>query len=331
MNNVKQVFLEKELLDNEKAKAILDHFTTVQVKIIERYDEVFGKVKKPYLQKRKSLNLFVAKKRGNLVKEAPEAYGTKNEKHFYFIHAFNCVYECEYCYLQGYFHSPDLVLFINHEDIIKEIEVVASKYRRERIWFHAGEFSDSLALTHITGELNTYFNFFKKNPHLIMELRTKSDNIETLLQEEPTSNIITSYSLSPRKNIDYKAPDLKKRVDAIKRLYEKGFPIGIHLDPIIPFNNYLELYEDLILSLSNAIPLAEVQYFSLGVTRFPEKIFHQVKQNYPNSMLFKEEFLKDKNGIVRSPKPTRFPIMENIKRLLLENGAHESKVYLCME
>ena len=164
-----------------------------------------------------------------------------------------------------------------------------------------------------------------------MELRTKSDNIDTLLKEDPVSNIITSYSLSPRKNIDYKAPDIDKRINAIDKLHAKGFPIGIHLDPIIPFNNYLELYYDLIQSLAKVIPLNKVQYFSLGIARFPEKIFHQVKNNYPNSILFKEELLKDKNGIVRSPKPIRFPVMENIKKMLLDHGVNEPKIYLCME
>lgn len=331
MINIDKIFLERDLKDSPRANSIISHFSHLTPKIIDRYDEIFGKVKKPYLQKRQSVSLFIANKKGNLVKEAPEAYGTVGEKHFYFIHAFNCIYECEYCYLQGYFHSPDLVLFINHEDIIKEIKDVASQHPNDRIWFHAGEFSDSLALTHLTGELQVYFDFFRDNSNLIMELRTKSDNIDSLLSLSPVSNIITSYSLAPKKNLDYKAPTIDERLQAISRLHRAGFPIGIHLDPITPSKNFNEVYSDLLYHLNEAIPLKEVQYFSLGVTRFPENIYHQVKKNYPQSILFNEHMLKDKNGIVRSPRPIRFPLMENIKQQIFDYDVEKSKIYLCME
>ena len=44
------------------------------------------------VQKRNNLNLFLAKKRGTLVKEAPDAYGTKGQKHFYFISSIDSTY-----------------------------------------------------------------------------------------------------------------------------------------------------------------------------------------------------------------------------------------------
>ncbi|MEL6821384.1 MAG: hypothetical protein AAFP70_06475, partial [Calditrichota bacterium] len=103
------LFLEEQVKDNKYAMRILEAFPDVPVRDIRKVEDVFGRVKKPYLQKRTNLNLFIGRKEGNLVKEAPDAYGLDGEPHFYFIHAYNCIYECEYCYLQGYFNSPDLV------------------------------------------------------------------------------------------------------------------------------------------------------------------------------------------------------------------------------
>src|SRR3989337_415915 len=99
-----RIFLEKEVKDQIRAQEILKNLGRSDFEIIEKIDDIFGKVKKPYLQKRESLNLFIGKKRGTLVKQAPNAYGVLGEPHFYFIHAYNCIYECQYCYLQGYFN-----------------------------------------------------------------------------------------------------------------------------------------------------------------------------------------------------------------------------------
>ena len=156
------VFIEKNVEDCEYTKHILSKITFKTIKIINSYEDVWGRVKKPYLQKRETLNLFIANKKGTLVKEAPVAYGIGSEKHYYYIHSFNCIYECQYCYLQGFFNSPDIVLFVNHNEIICEMQKIVDTKGLENSWFHAGEYSDSLNLSHVTNEFKQYFEFFKK-------------------------------------------------------------------------------------------------------------------------------------------------------------------------
>lgn len=328
-----KIFVEKELLHSPQTQQVLKRFKKEPI-ILNRYTEVWGKVKKPYLQKRESLNLFIAKKRGDLIKEAPPAYGLSGEPHYYFINAYNCIYECEYCYLQGYFHTPDLVMFLNHQEMIMAMKKTLEDHEG-KVWFHAGEFSDSLALSHITGELEHYFNFFADHPRAFLELRTKSANIRELLSHSPLENIITSFSLSPKdqiKNIDHKTPSLEHRLKAISQLADKGFPIGIHFDPIIFNNNFENEYGDLINDLLSRFKNTnQLQYFSLGVVRFTEDVYHQMKKNYPTSVIHKEEFIKSFDNKVRYPKPIRLNIMEKIKSLLLKAGISESKIYLCME
>ena len=216
------VFIEKDLMNSSTTKSVLAKVPHKEMIEIDRYDEVFEKVKKPYLQKRDNLNLFLAKKRGQIVKEAPDAYGLGNSKHFYFVHAYNCIYECEYCYLQGYFNSPDIVWFLNHDEIISEIDSVVKQ--NPGSWFHAGEFSDSLAVSHFTKELPLYIDYFRKNKSAKLELRTKSSNIKALESIEPTDNLYVTFSLSPAqtaKSIDRKASPIKHRLLAIKKTPSK--------------------------------------------------------------------------------------------------------------
>lgn len=327
-----KIFVEEALLNHKQTQIILDRFKKSPV-VLNRYDEVWGRVKKPYLQKRESLNLFIAEKKGELIKEAPPAYGLLGEPHYYFVNAYNCIYECEYCYLQGYFQTPDIVLFLNHEQMIEKMQQTLENHQ-QRVWFHAGEFSDSLALNHLTGELEHYFKFFKDHPNAVLELRTKSVNIRDLLKFDPLKNIITSFSLSPAENlksIDLKTPPLKARLNAIKQLSDHGHPIGIHFDPITYDENYLEDYKDLINELSRSISMNKIEYLSLGVVRFTSDVFHQMKQNYPQSKILEQEFIKSFDNKVRYPRPLRMQIMNKIKTLLVKAGLCESKIYLCME
>ena len=112
-----KIFIEEHLENHPKVLEIKNRFKNSELKFIKKVEDVFGRVKKPYLQKRTNLNLFIGEKKGQLVKPAPPAYGLSGEPHYYFVHAYNCIYECNYCYLQGYFQSPDIVIFLNHHEI----------------------------------------------------------------------------------------------------------------------------------------------------------------------------------------------------------------------
>ena len=334
-----KIFIEKELLDAPVTQSIIERFPSLPLKLIHRVDDVFGKVKKPYLQKRENLSLFIGKKRGTLIKEAPQAYGLAGEPHYYFIHAYNCVYECEYCYLQGYFNSPDIVLFINHDDIGKKIVETCSLHKKDvdqgkKIWFHAGEFSDSLALSHLTNELPFYFNLFRDLPEAILELRTKSANLKELLKLQPLENVITSFSLSPKdriKKTDLKTPPLATRLNCLKQLQDKGFPIAIHLDPVIHEDRFEETYENLVESIVAQLGTEKIRYISIGVVRFTSKVFRQVKKNYPESELLAAEFRSSFDGKVRYPRPFRLWLLGKIKDICLKKGFSEAQIYLCME
>jgi spore photoproduct lyase len=330
-----RIFIEHELKDHERVTAITKRFKNVPITYLDNVDDVFGRVKKPYLQKRQSLQLFLGNKKGTLTKAAPDAYGVAGDPHYYFIHAYNCIYECEYCYLQGYFNSPDIVLYLNHNDICRDIERLVKEHADEQtIWFHAGEFSDSLALSHLSGELPQYFELFEKLTSAKLELRTKSANVAELLKLSPLSNVITSFSLSPQKRIektDLKTPSLKHRLIAMKKLYDHGHPLALHLDPIIHEDQFEKTYQELFKSIFEILPPHAFSYISIGVVRFTADVFRQVGDNYPDSDLLAAEFITSFDKKVRYPKPFRLWLLNKIKDIALSHGVEKKQIYLCME
>ena len=328
------IYIEKELLSHKTAQNLHQVFPKAELKSIDSYTDIFGAYRKPYLQKRNRLNLFLATKKGKLIKEAPDAYGLKGEAHYYFIHAFNCIYECEYCYLQGYFDSPDIVLFVNHEDILKEMEKTLDSCANQNVWFHAGEFSDSLAMSHISGEIEAYHDFFKSHPKAKLELRTKSANTRSLLKLEPLDNRFTSFSLAPEwqtKDIEHKTASLKQRLSAMKKLIQAGHKVAVHFDPVVLHKDYLSHYKLLIEQMSEYFPIEQIEYLSLGVVRYTKEVFKATQEHYPESPIFAGELITSFDGKVRYPKPLRMSVLRNIESILIKSGLQKEKIYLCME
>ncbi len=328
-----EIYVEEELKDLPRVKEILERIGKAPI-FIENYSELWGRSKKPYLHKRDSLNLFIAKKKGQLLKPAPDAYGQGSDPHYYFIHAFNCIYECQYCYLQGYFNSPDIVIFINHEEIIHEMQSKLKQHPDLRVWFHAGEFSDSLALSHITGELSYYHDFCMKNPQSVIELRTKSVNIKEIEKLTPLPNFIVSFSLSPEeisRKIDLKTPSMDARLRAMKRLHNLGHCLAAHFDPIIFEDSYKVNYGKLLAQMNKYGLSKDLSYLSLGVVRFTKEVYRETERNYPDSIIHTGPMVKSFDGKVRYHRPMRMWMMKSIKEIAIKNGIEAQRIYLCME
>lgn len=328
----KKVFIEKGEEESAVAQNVMHKHPSLEIEYIDKIEDIWGRVKKPYLQKRDNLNLFIGKKKGQLVKEAPAAYGIGSEKHYYFIHAYNCIYECQYCYLQGYFNTPDIVLFTNHNDITNEMSDIVTQ--SPDAWFHAGEYSDSLSLTHLTGELEHYFDFFSKNKNAKLELRTKSSNVSELLNHKPLDNVFISFTISSHssgKVFDTKCPSVKARLNSIKKLVDADFMIGIHFDPLIYEDEFEENYRLFIAELSEVLPNKNLGYLSLGTVRFTKDVYREVIENYKDTKMIAQNFTKSFDGKLRYSKPLRSWMMNTVKKLLLAKGYGIEKIYKCME
>ena len=332
---VKRIFVEHQVATHPQTGRILRALDKAPVVYIDKVEDVFERARKPYLQKRGDLNLFIGRKEGQLVKPAPDAYGLSGDPHYYFIHAYNCIYECEYCYLQGYFKSPDLVLYVNHDEIAAEIrETVRRHADRPSVWFHAGEFSDTLALSHITDEWGTYWELFATLPNARLELRTKSVNLKAIIDRPPLENIIVTFSLSPAaqaKRYDRKTPSLEARLRAIAKLADRGFRLGIHFDPIIYDDGFEAQYRALVQEVLQAVPDVQIEYISLGVVRFTRDVYQEFVRNYPGSGLLAGEFVKSFDNKIRYNRPQRLYMLNTVQQLCRDAGIGAEKIYLCME
>lgn len=333
---IDRLYVERAAEQWPATNEIIKKLEPLETVSIEDYQDLFSRRKTDYLEKRNTRNLFIAVKRGAMVKEAPPAYGYGlSDLHYYYVHAYNCVYECEYCYLQGYFSSPDLVFFVNHGDALEEMQQIAAAHRgKKRVWFHAGEFSDSLALSHISGELLYYWKFFQDNPDTWLELRTKSVNLSVLRSLPPLPNVVVSFSLATEPQAaayDRETPSVEQRLAAMQRLRDMGFRLGIHFDPIIYAEDFADKMQVIAGQIRKVVGYGAIEYISVGAVRFAKDVYREARSNYVDSQMFARHFIQGADTKMRYIRPLRLYLIETAQAMLKKHGCPEEKIYICME
>jgi len=217
---------------------------------------------------------------------------------------------------------------------MEEMEKILNSHPGENVWFHAGEFSDSLALSHLTGEVELYHSFCRDHPRAQIELRTKAANVSALENLDPLPNFSASFSLSPEsvaKSIDLKTPGTGTRLKAMEKLQKRGIPFAAHFDPIIYHEGLRERYKKLLSEMGERNLLHDLHYLSLGVVRFTKDVHREVERNYPDSLIHASKFIKGFDQKLRYEKPLRNWILNSVKDEAILAGVLADKIYLCME
>ena len=242
----------------------------------------------------------------------------------------NCIYDCEYCFLQGKHMSAHYLLFVNYEDFFIEIEKKIKQNCLEKSYFFSGYDCDSLAFDGVTNFVESFLPIFEKNKNGILEIRTKSIQIQKILKHKPIDNCIIAFSFTPEnvsKLIEHKVPPVKKRIDTMKKLAENGWKIGLRFDPIIPACNFAKIYENLFKNIASNVPEENIHSISFGMMRFPKKMFKRMNKENSNKRIFSLPFVNRK-GIYSYNKKLENKL-ENIIINKLRKYMKNTPIYNC--
>lgn len=282
------IYIEEAIRTHQRVLDIVARFPQARVVACARYGEVFNpKAQNFRLQKQKPA-LILAEKYNNFALPAPVGYGIGAQHNYYFSHVLNCLYDCRYCFLQGMYQSAHYVLFVNYEDFQEGISEVCAATPDEDLFFFSGYDCDSLALEPVTGFAEHFLPFFGGLPNAWLELRTKSTQVRSLLSRQPLPRCVVAFSLSPdeiAQKVEAKAPSLQRRLDALCKLQQQGWLIGLRFDPLIYQHGYRQQYQQFFAQVFARIDLNQLHSVSLGVFRLPENFFKKIHKLYPDEKL----------------------------------------------
>ncbi len=317
---IDSIYIEDSIRHHPRVKGLCARFPRARQIICERYGEVFNPKAQNFRLQKQGSALILAEKYKNFALPAPSGYGIGATHNYYFSHMLNCLYDCRYCFLQGMYQSANYVLFVNYEDYQDDIRQISQEHANEAVHFFSGYDCDSLALEPVTGFAENFLPFFEQLPNAWLELRTKSTQIRNLLQRPPNPRCVVAFSLTPDEiaaKVELKAPSIERRLDALCKLQEHGWPLGLRFDPLIYQSGYDKQYRQLFEQVFSKINLESLHSVSLGVFRLPEKYFKKIHRLYPREKLFASP-LQTKQGITSYRSDLEQEMMQACSRLLLK-------------
>jgi spore photoproduct lyase len=253
---------------------------------------------------------------------------------YYVINAVtNCPMDCSYCILQGYLNNPFLTLYTNWDDLIQEINDFLSIDRQSLFRLGTGELSDSLALESIFPFSQFLIPFFAERHNGILELKTKSANVNPLLPLNHRGKTVVSWSLNPPKMIEReerRTAPLEERIRAARKCQEKGYPLGFHFDPLLYHEAWEKEYQETILQLFKQIDPQRVVWISLGGFRYPPDLKAIAQERFPNTEVFLGELFPGRDAKFRYLREIRTEMYQKMVGWLKEVDP-DLFIYLCME
>ena len=173
-----------------------------------------------------------------------------------------CTAMCLYCYLVcNYNKCAYLRLFVNREQMLNKIIKVANKdfktLQKESV-FEIGSNSDLILENTITNNLSWTIDIFCSDPNQkgFLTFPTKFDMVDSILDLNHNGKVIVRMSVNPEEiitKVEFGTSRLYKRIEAINKLKQAGYKIGILIAPVIFVQNWEVLYEDLIKKISSKL------------------------------------------------------------------------------
>lgn len=247
----KAIYFEKEIINYPLGKELMDKYKDIPKVEIENHNNIEE-------MRKKSNKEFSNMKRNLIIGVRKTHKFVENHKTSDFLVPYTssgCTASCMYCYLVcNYNKCAYLRLFVNREQMLEKIIKTSDKSEKE-LTFEIGSNSDLILENMITNNLVwTIENFNAKQGKLTFP--TKFDMVDPILPLDHKGKVTVRMSVNPEeiiKKVEFGTSRLNGRIEAINKLKEAGYNIGILIAPVILVENWKELYSELIKQLNEQL------------------------------------------------------------------------------
>lgn len=247
----KFIYVEKDIENYELGKQLLEKYKEVpkiEIQSHNAIEEMRKKENKEFLNMKANLIIGVRKTHKFVENHKISDYLVPYTSS-------GCIAACMYCYLVcNYNKCAYLRLFVNREEMLDKIIKVSNKSDKE-LTFEIGSNSDLILENTITNNLVwTIENFNADKGKLTFP--TKFEMVDDILPLNHKGKVIVRMSVNPEEiinKVEFGTSRLKGRIEAINKLKEAGYEVGILIAPVIFVENWRELYLELIKRLKDEL------------------------------------------------------------------------------
>jgi len=320
------LYIEDKARDYLLTLDIQKKFPTAKIVNIKHYKDVFSSYKNNFRVQKKSQKIILAKKESGFLYPIGKFIQNQGKNNFYYSSmVLNCIYDCEYCFLQGMHQSSHIVIFVNTDDFFDEIKKKLKEV--SDIFVSISYDSDLLALEKITNLISLWIDFANNHDNLSLEIRTKSNNFKSI-SHLYNKNTLLNFSLSPEhiiQNYEHKTSSLKQRINSINNAMSLKWKVAIVIDPILDIKNAITIYQEFIIYLMQNINFNHIDSVIVGTFRMSSKYLKIIqKTNLKSDLLYYPYEVKDK--MVSYPQNTHTKLVECVKSEILKHNKN-MKIY----
>ena len=320
----KTIYFEKDIINYELGKELMEKYKDIPKIEIANHNNIE--------ELRKSENKDFLSLKNNLIIGVRKTHKfVENHKVSDYLVPYTssgCSAACMYCYLVcNYNKCSYLRLFVNREQMLEKIIKTSEKSDRE-LTFEIGSNSDLILENTITNNLPWTIENFKNTSKGMMTFPTKFDMVDDILNVDHQGKVITRMSVNPDeiiKQVELGTSRLNGRIEAINKLKEAGYKVGILIAPVIMVDNWKELYLELIKQLERDLSekvkkevFFEVIFmtYSYVHTKINEEAFPNAINLYNKEQMtgrgrgkymYRNELRKDGESFVREQLGKYFP------------------------
>ncbi len=239
-----------------------------------------------------------------------------------------CPFSCTYCSIQTFYGQTARF----DEDFGKKLAAIELNPRQ---FYHygSGQASDSLVWGNRYGILDDLLRFAETNPSVLLELKTKSTNIEVLLNRELPRNLVCSWSLNTDTVVEHEeigTPPNSKRLCAARSAADRGIKVAFHFHPMIWYQGWKEDYCRVADEVMRKFDPHEVLFVSFGSVTLIKPVIRAVRLWGGRSKILQMPMARDPKGKVTYPDAIKISLFKALAEAL-SPWRDEVFFYLCME
>ncbi|GAB4315043.1 MAG: hypothetical protein Kow0059_06960 [Candidatus Sumerlaeia bacterium] len=331
----RRLFVNTGVRNHPWVEQIVARFPELSPQLVETHEEVYAALNRYINPEAVGKRwLYLARHTGQFLKPCPGLDPQLACCNLWVLNtAIGCPLDCTYCFLQTYLPRHLVTLFVNLDDLERELDALLASQPGRFFRVCTGELSDSLALDPLFACSRRLVEIFTARPRLSIELKTKTDDVAALHGLNHRGRVVVSWTLNApaiASHEEHGAASLQARLSAARRAASWGYRVGFHFDPIVEFPGWQAEYESVVEMLFDSISDEAIAWISLGTLRFDRGLKSIVQRRFPSSRIIYGEFIPGPDGKMRYPAPLR---AELYRRLADAVRARSSRVplYLCME
>ncbi len=319
------IYVEEVVKDASETLRILEKFPRAHVIYIGHYKDVFNRKHQNFTAQKQAPALILAKKEGTLVYKGAPVCQSFGHEHFYYTSCvMNCLFDCEYCYLQGMYPSGNVVLFVNLEETFAQVDALLEQHP---VYLCVSYDTDLMALETVTGFVRRWYDFAAARPSLTIEVRTKSGNFALFEHLKPLGNMVFAWTLSPDvivQRYEHHTASLDARIRNIRQASKLGFKVRVCIDPIIYVPDFWRLYKELVQQVFEE-PVT-IMDASVGVFRVSNDYMKRMRRLRPECALVHFPFVTE-NGVYHYGRELSRKMVAFVKDCLREYIS-EDKIFI---